>query len=64
MHELIHFLKSPKGLLTILVFVAAIIAVFSVVVFATGAVPRAADDLLFDHISFGVADPARAAALG
>ena len=42
--------------------VAAIIAVFSVVVFATGAVPRAADDLLFDHISFGVADPARAAA--
>ena len=42
--------------------VAAIIAVFSVVVIATGAVPRAADDLLFDHISFGVADPARAAA--
>ncbi|MEO8259694.1 MAG: VOC family protein [Acidobacteriota bacterium] len=42
--------------------VAAIIAVLGVVVFVTGAAPRAADDFLFDHISFGVAEPAPAAA--
>ena len=42
--------------------VTAIVAVLSAVAIATSAVPRAADDLLFDHISFSVAEPARAAA--
>jgi catechol 2,3-dioxygenase-like lactoylglutathione lyase family enzyme len=33
----------------------------ALITLATGAVPRAADELLFDHISFSMPDPARAA---